>query len=85
MKSYRLKEGIIYQDVGEEALLLNTETEEVFALNEVAKEIWLALDRANSVNEAVNEVLRLYKVDAETLRRDAEGLLQSIAKAGLLE
>ena len=37
------------------------------------------------VDGAVAEVLPLYKVDAETLRRDVEALLQSIAKAGLLE
>ena len=85
MKKYKLKEGIIYQEVGEEALLLNEETEEVFSLDAVAREIWLAVQRTNSVDDAVAEVLPLYKVDAETLRRDAEALLESIAEAGLLE
>ena len=80
MKNYKLKEGIVYQDVGEEGLLLNSETEEVFSLDAVAREIWLAVQRTNSVDGAVAEVLPLYKVDAETLRRDVEALLQSIAK-----
>lgn len=65
--------------------MLNSETEEVFSLDAVAREIWLAVQRTNSVDGAVAEVLPLYKVDAETLRRDVEALLQSIAKADLLE
>ena len=71
--------------MGQEALLLNEETEEVFSPNPVAREIWLAVQRANSVDEAVAEMIRLYKVDADVLRRDAMALLESIAKAGLLE
>ena len=85
MKTYKLKESIIYQEVGEEALLLNEETEEVFSLDAVAREIWLAVQRTKSVDGAVAEVLQLYKVDADVLRRDAMALLESIAKAGLLE
>jgi hypothetical protein len=85
VKEYRLKDGIVYQDVGEEALFLNSETEEVFSLDAVAREIWLAVQRTNSVDGAVAEVLPLYKVDAETLRGDVEALLQSIGEAGLLE
>ena len=53
-----------------------SETEEVFSLDAVAREIWLAVQRTNSVDGAVAEVLPLYKVDAETLRRDAEALLR---------
>ena len=85
MRKYRLKDGVVYQDVGEEALFLNSETEEVFSLDEVARELWLAVQRTNSVDGAVAEVLPLYKVDAETLRRDVEALLHSITEAGLIE
>lgn len=85
MKKYKLKEGVIYQEVGEEALLLNEETEEVFSLDPVAREIWQAVQRTGSVENAVSEVLSLYRVDEETLRRDTAALLESIAGAGLLE
>ena len=85
MKKYKLKESIIYQEVGEEALLLDGKTEEVFSLNAVARDIWLAVQRTNSLDAAVAEMILLYKVDASILRRDAEALLKSIREAGLLE
>jgi hypothetical protein len=85
MKEYKLKESIIYQEVGEEALLLDGKTEEVFSLNAVARDIWLAVQRTNSLDAAVAEMILLYKVDASILRRDAEALLKSIREAGLLE
>ena len=67
MKKYKLKKSVIYQEVGEEALLLNEETEEVFSLDPVAREIWLAVQRTGSIDEAVSEVLPLY----QSRRRDA--------------
>jgi hypothetical protein len=85
MKKYRLKESVIYQEVGEEALLLDGKTEEVFSLNAVARDIWLAVQRTNSLDAAVAEMILLYKVDASILRRDAVALLKSIREAGLLE
>jgi Coenzyme PQQ synthesis protein D (PqqD) len=85
VKKYKLKEGVIYQEVGEEALLLNEETEEVFSLNAVAREIWLAVQRTNSVDGGVAELIQLYQVDSEVLLHDAQDLFKSIAKAGLLE
>ena len=85
MKEYKLKESIIYQEVGEEALLLDGKTEEVFSLNAVARDIWLAVQRTNSLDAAVAEMTLLYKVDASILRRDAVALLKSIREAGLLE
>ena len=85
MEKYKLKESIIYQEVGEEALLLDGKTEEVFSLNAVARDIWLAVQRTNSLDVAVAEMILLYKVDASILRRDAVALLKSIREAGLLE
>jgi hypothetical protein len=85
MTKYKLKESVIYQEVGEEALLLDGKTEEVFSLNAVARDIWLAVQRTNSLDAAVAEMILLYKVDACILRRDAEALLKSIREAGLLE
>jgi Coenzyme PQQ synthesis protein D (PqqD) len=85
MTKYKLKESVIYQEVGEEALLLDGKTEEVFSLNAVARDIWLAVQRTNSLDAAVAEMIVLYKVDASILRRDAVALLKSIREAGLLE
>ena len=85
MAKYKLKESVIYQEVGDEALLLDGKTEEVFSLNAVARDIWLAVQRTNSLDAAVAELILLYKVDESILRRDAETLLKSIREAGLLE
>ena len=85
VKKYKLKESIIYQEVGEEALLLDGKTEQVFSLNAVARDIWLAIQRSNSIDAAVAEMILLYKVDASILRRDAVALLDSIREADLLE
>jgi hypothetical protein len=85
IERYKLKESVIYQEVGEEALLLDAKTEEVFSLNAVARDIWLAVQRTNSLDAAVAELILLYKVDEIILRRDAVALLKSNREAGLLE
>ena len=55
IERYKLKESVIYQEVGDEALLLDGKTEEVFSLNAVARDIWLAVQRTNSLDAAVGE------------------------------
>ena len=51
----------------------------MFSLDPVAREIWQAVQRTGSVENAVSEVLSLYRVDEETLRRESAAFFESIA------
>jgi hypothetical protein len=85
IEKFKLREGVIFQDLGDEGLLLDTKTEEVFSFDPVARDIWLALQRTGSLNAALADILQLYDVDAATLRRDTLSLLEKIRQAGLLD
>jgi hypothetical protein len=85
IEKFKLREGVIFQDLGDEGLLLDTKTEEVYSFDPVARDIWLALQHTGNFDAALADTLRVYDVDAATLRRDMLSLLEKIAQAGLLE
>lgn len=84
-EKFKLREGVVFQDLGDEGLLLDTKTEEVFSFDSVARDIWLALQHTGSFDAALADTLRLYDIDAATLRRDMLKLLERIRQAGLLD
>jgi ornithine carbamoyltransferase len=83
-QKFKLREGVIFQDLGKEALLLDTKTEEVFSFDPVARDIWLALQGSQNMEEALAELLSHYDVNAETLRGDIVVFLEDIRRANLL-
>ena len=53
-----------------EAILVNIDNEMVIHLNEVAAEIWSAMDGKKSVREIVEVVHGMFKADRPTIEKD---------------
>ncbi len=67
------------------SFLITLGLKEVFSLNAVAREIWLAIQRTNSVDGGVAELIQLYQIDSEGSPSPCPGPFQVHREAGLLE
>ena len=56
--------------IEDEAILINIDSEMVIHLNEVAAEIWSAMDGKKTIREIVNTVHGMFKADRATIEKD---------------
>ncbi len=68
----------------DESVFLDLESERYFGLDGTGTAMWKALMETNSVDEAVDRLLREFEVDPETLRHDLTHLIGELSQRGLL-
>ena len=81
----RLGKDVLMEKVGDEAILLNLNTENYFALDEVGTRIIATLQESDSVTQAVRKLVRIYEVDESKLTSDAIRLVEECEQNGLLQ
>ncbi len=81
----RLAEDVLMQKVGDDAILLNLNTENYFALDEVGTRIIDTLQESDSVAQAVRKLVGIYEVDEDKLTKDAVRLVEECEQNGLLQ
>lgn len=78
-------ESVVYNRVSEGAVLLSTEEEVYYGLNETGARAWETLDEAETVGDLVRVLEERYpEVDSEVLRADLEELLDDLRRHGLV-
>ncbi len=75
---------VIFQTVGDEAVLLNLKTSLYLGLNPVGTRMWMALTGANSIQAAYESLQSEYDVPADQLRRDLEEFLGRLNEYALI-
>ncbi len=80
----RLAKDVLMQKVGDDAILLNLNTENYFALDQVGARIIVTLQESDSVTQAVRTLVGIYEVDEIKLTRDAIRLVEECEQYGLL-
>ena len=81
----RTKE-IAARSIGGEMMIMSARDSMLFSLNETATAIWQAADGATPLAEIVQRsVCARFEVDAATALRDAEELVEGLAKHGILK
>lgn len=76
---------VVCCDVDGGAVLLSTETETYFGLNDVGAKIWALLPQHPSVESLCSELQKDYpEVDMATLVADTTELLDDLKKGGLV-
>jgi hypothetical protein len=80
----RLANDVLMQKVGDDAILLNLNTENYFALDEVGTRIIDTLQESDSVAQAVQKLVGIYEVDEGKLTTDAVRLVEECEQHGLL-
>ncbi len=81
----RLAKDVLMQKVGDDAILLNLNTENYFTLDEIGTRIIDTLQESDSVTQAVRKLVRIYEVDESKLTSDAIRLVEECEQNGLLQ
>jgi hypothetical protein len=81
----RLANDVLMQKVGDDAILLNLNTENYFALDEVGTRIINTLQESDSVKQAIGKLAGIYEVDESKLTSDAIRLVEECEQNGLLQ
>jgi hypothetical protein len=79
-----IPDSVLYQELEEEAVLLNMANQQYYGLNDVGAQMWRSLTEAGSIAGAEDRLLEMYEIEKTTLRSDLEALVRSLLKAGLL-
>ena len=76
--------GVVYREVGGEAVLLDLGSQRYFSLDEVGTRMWELLAEHGSPEEARRRLVAEYEVDEATLARDLDELIDRLAAEGLV-
>jgi hypothetical protein len=77
-------DSVLWQQVGDEIVLLDVDGGEYHSLNDVGSSIWRALDGHEDVTSAYEQLCETYEVDPEVLRSDLDGFIKRLVGMGLL-
>jgi hypothetical protein len=83
--SVRVSGDVLFRVVGEEAVLLNLNTELYLGLDSVGTRMWNALTAAPTIQAAYDALLLEYDVEASRLREDLDEFLGKLVEQGLIQ
>lgn len=78
-------QNVLVHNFGDEAVILNLNTETYYRLNGMAVDMWRALTSHQSVEEAQAALLDTYAVAEDELRGDLEQFIAFLQQANLVE
>ena len=81
----RIPANVSFSVVGEDAFLLNTQTNKYYGLSKVGARLWQLLGTGRTVREAHQTLLSEYTVETDQLKEDLLELLENMRKNGLVE
>lgn len=82
--SVNISTSVLFQNMGDEYVLLNTETESYYGLDEVAARFWQLFSDGSPISSAVDQILSEYDIDRETVEKDLNLLLEKLESNQLL-
>ncbi len=81
----RISANVIFTVVGQDAFLLNTQTNKYYALEEVGVRLWELLNEGRGLHESYQLLLSEYEVDPPQLESDLLELAGTLMENGLVE
>lgn len=82
---YRPSEDVISSEVGDEIILLHTETDKAYGLDKTSAFIWALLDDGGKTrNQLVHDVISHFDVDFDQASADLDALLQHFCREKLV-
>ena len=81
----RIPANVSFSVVGEDAFLLNTQTNKYYGLEKVGTRLWELLNEGKSLKDAHQIILSEYEVDPAQLEQDILELLERLREHGLVE
>ena len=62
-----LSKNVFAQEIDEETIILDSETQEYFSINEIGKVIWSLIEEKKNLEEIKAEMLDMYEVTQEQI------------------
>jgi hypothetical protein len=81
----RVPDHVVYRNFPDETVILNLETGIYHGLNATAARMLEVVQQCDSVEAAVDELVREYEQPREVIERDLVGLCRALADRGLIE
>lgn len=79
-----IPDSVLWQEVGDEIVLLDVEGGEYHGLNNVGSRMWRALEEHRDVDTAYEDLCGTYEVDPGVLRKDLDEFIKRLVGMGLL-
>jgi hypothetical protein len=76
--------NLLYQPLGEEAVVLNLENEQYYGLDKTGVWLWQILDEYTELDRIIAQALAKYEVEEEVLRRDLAVFVDELQLVGLV-
>ena len=81
---FGVPEGVLFNQVAGEAVLLNLDTGQYYALNQVGARLWHLLLEHRRLEPVLERMLAEYEVAPEQLQADVDALLEDLLARRLL-
>jgi hypothetical protein len=81
----RRKHDALSAQVGNEVVLMNTNFDNYYGLDEIGSDIWLRLEQPIAVEKLCSALASDYEGDASAIERDLIELLEDLLKNQLIE
>jgi Coenzyme PQQ synthesis protein D (PqqD) len=79
-----IPETVLWQEVGDEIVLLDVHEGEYRSLNDVGSAMWRALEQCPDVAAAYSQLCDLYEVDPDVLRADLAAFIARLVEREML-
>jgi len=84
VKHVTIPEDVMISRVEDEIVLLNLESEQYFALDDIGARVWELLSEYGSTDIVIEQISTEYDVEPEVIRGDLTKLLADLKEAGLV-
>lgn len=79
-----ISDQVLFQEMGDECVLLNLATETYYGLDEVGARMWHLMTEHSHTETVIQHLRTYYAASEDTLRGDLATLIQSLQTAGLV-
>ena len=83
--STSISKDVLAQELHDETVLLDLDSENYFGLDSVGTRIWQLLNEGQDKSDMVDTLLGEYEVEREVLEKDISELLGRLNEAGLIK
>ncbi len=83
--SIAVPKGVLFQDLGEDVVLLEIQSGQYYGLNAVGARMWSLLQQGQSVSQVLSTLHEEYEASEERLGADLKQFLNQLQSKGLIE
>jgi hypothetical protein len=84
-ETIEIGESVLYQELEDQVVLLNMNSQLYFSLDPIGAVMWRLLLECGNVQVAAGRLCGLYQVDEETAHNDFNTFVRELAGAGLVK